>query len=105
MIFNKFPSTLCAAGDEIVLPGVTDKVDYEAELVVVIGQAGKNIAREKAWKHIAGYTIGNDDSARDWQKLKPGGQWLLGKSFDSFAPCGPSLVTADELSDPEQLAI
>jgi len=105
VIFNKFPTTLRADGDEIVLPRESDKVDYEAELVVVIGRGGKHIPREQALEHVAGYTIGNDVSARDWQKHKPGGQWLLGKSFDSFAPCGPYLVTADEVGDAGQLDI
>lgn len=105
VVFNKFPTTLRASGDEIVLPRESDQVDYEAELVVVVGRGGKHIAREQALAHVAGYTIGNDVSARDWQKQKPGGQWLLGKSFDSFAPCGPYLVTADEVGDAGQLDI
>ncbi len=105
VIFNKFPTTLRGHGDEIVLPAASSEVDYEAELVVVIGTGGKNIRKEDALRHVAGYTCGNDVSARDWQKGKPGGQWLLGKSFDSFGPTGPFLVTADEIGDPGNLRI
>jgi len=105
VIFNKLPTTLRAQGDEIVLPALSSEVDYEAELVVVIGTGGHAIPKEKALDHVAGYTCGNDVSARDWQKNKPGGQWLLGKSFDSFGPTGPALVTADEIDDPGKLKI
>jgi 2-keto-4-pentenoate hydratase/2-oxohepta-3-ene-1,7-dioic acid hydratase in catechol pathway len=105
VIFNKLPTTLRAQGDEIVLPSLSNQVDYEAELVVVIGTGGKDIDKDQALQHVAGYTCGNDVSARDWQKGKPGGQWLLGKSFDSFGPTGPVLVTADEIPDPGKLAI
>ncbi|MCA9270149.1 MAG: fumarylacetoacetate hydrolase family protein [Planctomycetales bacterium] len=105
VIFSKFPTTICAAGDVIRLPQVGAQVDYEAELVVVIGTAGKNIARENAMRHVAGYCCGHDVSARDWQKGKPGGQWTLGKGFDTFAPLGPALVTADEIADPHNLHI
>lgn len=105
VIFNKFPTTLRAHGDEIVLPALSKEVDYEAELVVVIGTGGKAIQKERALEHVAGYTCGNDVSARDWQRGKPGGQWLLGKSFDSFGPVGPVLVTTDEIQDPGKLSI
>jgi len=105
VIFNKLPSTLIGHGQPIVLPPVSSQVDYEAELVVVIGKRGKNIPRETALSYVAGYCCGNDVSARDWQTGKPGRQWLLGKSFDTFAPLGPWLVTADEIADPHNLAI
>lgn len=105
VVFNKFPTCLRADGQPIELPAVSKEVDYEAELVVVIGRAGKNISREDAMSHVAGYAVGHDVSARDWQKGKPGKQWLLGKSFDSFAPLGPELVTADEIEDPHNLRI
>jgi 2-keto-4-pentenoate hydratase/2-oxohepta-3-ene-1,7-dioic acid hydratase in catechol pathway len=105
VLFNKFPTAIAADGDSIVLPPDSQEVDYEAELVVVIGRGGRRIARERALDHVAGYTVGNDVSARDWQLRKPAGQWLLGKSFDTFAPCGPHLVTADEVGDPGQLGI
>jgi 2-keto-4-pentenoate hydratase/2-oxohepta-3-ene-1,7-dioic acid hydratase in catechol pathway len=105
VVFNKFLTTLRAHGDDIVLPKVSEEVDYEAELVVVIGKGGKHIPIEQAMQHVAGYACGHDVSARDWQKGKPGNQWLLGKSFDSFAPLGPELVTADEVGDPGVLQI
>ena len=105
VIFNKFPSALIGAGADIVLPRVTDQVDYEAELVVVIGKRGRDISREQALDYVAGYTIGHDVSARDWQLQKPGKQWFAGKTFDTFAPVGPELVTADEVPDPHRLGI
>lgn len=104
VIFNKFPSSLTTAG-EIFLPGISEKVDYEAELVVVVGRQGKNIAREDAFDHVFGYCCGNDVSARDWQKGRPGGQWLLGKTFDQFAPIGPWIITKDEVPNPNRLDI
>ena len=105
VIFNKFPTTLRAHGDDIVLSPLTSQVDYEAELVVVMGTGGKDIPKAQALQHVAGYTCGNDVSARDWQKGKPGGQWLLGKSFDSFGPTGPFLVTSDEIPNAGKLTI
>ena len=105
VVFSKFLTAVRAHGDPIVLPKLSDKIDYEAELVVVIGKEGRNIPREQALSHVVGYTCGHDVSARDWQKGSPGGQWLLGKSFDSFAPFGPELVTADEVGDPGVLDI
>jgi 2-keto-4-pentenoate hydratase/2-oxohepta-3-ene-1,7-dioic acid hydratase in catechol pathway len=105
VVFNKLPTTLLAPGGEIVLPTVTNEVDFEAELVVVIGKSGRNIAEKDAMDYVFGYTCGNDVSARDWQKNKPAKQWLLGKSFDTFAPLGPMLVTKDEIADPGKLPI
>ena len=103
--FCKFPTAVRAHEDPIELPPASDQVDYEAELVAVIGLGGKNIPESSALEHVAGYTCGHDVSARDWQKGKPGGQWLLGKTFDSFAPMGPHLVTADEVGDAGALRI
>jgi 2-keto-4-pentenoate hydratase/2-oxohepta-3-ene-1,7-dioic acid hydratase in catechol pathway len=105
VVFNKFLTALRADGDDIVLPKVSSEVDYEAELVVIIGKVGRHIPRDKAMEHVAGYACGHDVSARDWQKGKPGHQWLLGKSFDSFAPLGPQFVTADEVGNPGVLDI
>lgn len=105
VVFCKFPTAVAAHDQEIPLPRLSDKVDYEAELVVVIGKGGRHIPREQALSHVAGYCCGHDVSARDWQLQKPGGQWLLGKTFDCFAPFGPELVTADEVGDPGQLKI
>lgn len=103
--FSKFSSAVTGPEAQIVLPKVAHKVDYEAELVVVIGKKGKNIPKEKAMDYVAGYTVGNDVSARDWQIGRPGGQWLMGKTPDTFAPMGPHLVTKDEIADPNQLRI
>lgn len=105
IIFNKFPSCIVGPQAEIKLPKLSEKVDFEAELVVVIGVGGKHIAKENAMEHVLGYCCGNDVSARDWQRGKPGGQWLLGKAFDTFAPLGPMIVTKDEISDPHDLGI
>ena len=105
VIFNKFPSTVCAHEDAIILPKNSEQVDYEAELVVVIGEGGRDIPASQAKRHIAGYCCGHDVSARDWQLHKPGGQWLMGKTFDTFAPFGPWLVTADEVPDDGDLSV
>jgi 2-keto-4-pentenoate hydratase/2-oxohepta-3-ene-1,7-dioic acid hydratase in catechol pathway len=105
VVFNKFPTALLPHEGTVRLPQASRQVDYEAELVLVIGRTGRHIAQSDARSHIAAYTCGNDISARDWQKDKPGGQWLSGKSFDTFAPCGPWMVTADEIPDPGKLGI
>jgi 2-keto-4-pentenoate hydratase/2-oxohepta-3-ene-1,7-dioic acid hydratase in catechol pathway len=105
VLFNKFPTAAAAHGQPIVLPRLSREVDYEAELVVVIGAGGRRIPAARARQHVAAYCCGNDVSARDWQLRKPGGQWLLGKSFDTFAPFGPVLVTADEIAEPGNLRI
>ena len=105
VIFCKFGTAVSAHEAPIVLPKVSSKVDYEAELVAVIGRGGRHIPAAEALGHVAGYCCGHDVSARDWQTGKPGGQWLLGKSFDTFAPFGPEMVTADELGDPGNLHI
>jgi 2-keto-4-pentenoate hydratase/2-oxohepta-3-ene-1,7-dioic acid hydratase in catechol pathway len=105
VVFNKFPQSVVGPDDPICLPAVCREVDYEAELVVVIGKRGKHIRREAAQTHVAGYMNGNDVSARDWQIHKPGKQWLLGKTPDTFAPTGPWLVTTDEVPDSKNLAI
>jgi 2-keto-4-pentenoate hydratase/2-oxohepta-3-ene-1,7-dioic acid hydratase in catechol pathway len=105
VIFSKFSNSVAAHDDVIVLPKISAKVDYEAELVVVIGRGGKHISRERAWEHVAGYCPGHDVSARDWQLEKPGKQWLLGKTFDTFAPYGPRMTTPDEVGDSGNLRI
>ncbi len=105
VVFNKFPSVIVGPDSEIRLPAISQAVDFEAELVVVIGKPGKNIALDCAMDHVFGYCCGNDISARDWQKGRPGGQWLLGKTFDTFAPLGPAIVTKDEIPDPQNLHI
>ena len=105
ILFSKYPTALIGHNDNIVLPPVSQEVDYEAELVIVIGQGGRNIPAASALNHVAGYTVGHDVSARDWQLKKDGKQWMVGKTFDTFAPCGPVLVTKDEVPDPHKLAI
>ncbi len=105
VLFSKYPTALVGHGAEIVLPAESNQVDYEAELVVVIGRGGRHIPKERAMEHVAGYTVGHDVSARDWQLHKPGKQWMAGKTFDTFAPVGPALVTPDEVADPHALGI
>jgi 2-keto-4-pentenoate hydratase/2-oxohepta-3-ene-1,7-dioic acid hydratase in catechol pathway len=96
IFFTKVPETVIATGVDVQLPtGISDQIDYEAELTIVIGKGGKNIRREDALKHVFGYTIINDVTARDVQMRHQ--QWDLGKSFDTFCPMGPWIVTADEL--------
>lgn len=89
--------------DPVDLPRVSEQLDYEAELVVVIGRRGRHIAREDALRHVFGYCCGNDLTVRDWQRMTP--QWMLGKSFDTHAPFGPWITTADEAGDPQTLDI
>jgi 2-keto-4-pentenoate hydratase/2-oxohepta-3-ene-1,7-dioic acid hydratase in catechol pathway len=105
VLFSKYPSALIGHGAPIVLPSVSNEVDYEAELVVVVGRGGRFIPVDKAMEHVGGYAVGHDVSARDWQLNKPGKQWMAGKTFDTFAPIGPELVTADEVPDPQKLGI
>ncbi|MGW8257392.1 MAG: fumarylacetoacetate hydrolase family protein, partial [Thermoguttaceae bacterium] len=105
VVFCKFSSAALGDGEPIVLPRVSAEVDFEAELVAVIGLGGRHIPRQDALRHVAGYCCGNDVSARDWQMCKPGAQWLLGKTFDTFAPFGPAIVTADEIPNPHDLGI
>jgi 2-keto-4-pentenoate hydratase/2-oxohepta-3-ene-1,7-dioic acid hydratase in catechol pathway len=103
LIFAKFPTSICGPGDAIVLPASDAKVDYEAELGVVIGKRGKAISAKNALEHVAGYLPLNDISARAWQFADK--QWVRGKSCDTFCPSGPYLVTRDEIPDPHALAI
>jgi len=107
VLFLKSPGALQNPGDPIELPTklASEQVDYEAELAVVIGKTGKNIPREKALEYVLGYTCANDVSARDWQIQWGGSQWCRGKTFDTFLPLGPCIVTADEIPDPNTLQI
>jgi 2-keto-4-pentenoate hydratase/2-oxohepta-3-ene-1,7-dioic acid hydratase in catechol pathway len=102
-IFNKFPTAIIGPGETIVLPKVSNSPDYEAELAFVIGRGGRNIAAENWKDHVFGYTIMNDVSARDYQRATT--QWLMGKTFDTFAPIGPWIVTASDIADPHNLDI
>ncbi len=103
VLFNKYNNTVCGPGTVIDPPDDSGQLDYEAELVVIIGKKGSHIPHEQALDYVAGYCNGNDVSARDLQFRT--GQWLLGKSCDQFAPMGPHMVTADEISDPDNLEI
>lgn len=103
VLFNKFSNALAAHGDVVTLPSEYKEYDYEAELVAVMGKPARNVDKDCALDYVFGYTCGNDLSTRDLQFAR-GGQWLLSKTFDGFAPIGPCLVTADELN-PEQLDI
>jgi len=107
VVAMKPTTSVIAAGETIRLPRFlrSDSVDFEAELAVVIGRTCRNLAPSEATNYIAGYTIANDVSARDWQKIHGGGQWTKGKGFDTFCPLGPCLVTPDELADPGGLTI
>lgn len=107
VVFFKGLNTVQNPSDPIQLPThlKSDEVDYECELAVVIGRRGKNIPRAKALEYVLGYTCANDVSARDWQKERGGGQWCRGKTFDTFCPLGPCLVTTDEIPNPNALAI
>ncbi|MBN2800064.1 MAG: fumarylacetoacetate hydrolase family protein [Deltaproteobacteria bacterium] len=108
VIFMKPISALEAHEGSIRLPASVQRgpeVDYEAELAVVIGRSCRDVAPEDALDYVLGYTVANDVSARRWQKHGGGGQWVRGKSFDTFCPLGPALVTADELGDPQDLEL
>jgi len=107
VMFAKGVNTLQNPGDPIVLPATAQstEIDYEAELVIIIGRRCKDVPEEKALDYVGGFTCGNDVSSRDWQLKKGGSQWCRGKSFDTFAPLGPCLVTPDSLGDPNQLRI
>jgi len=107
VVFMKNSGTLQNPGDPIVLPRKlkSDAVDYECELAVVIGKRCHNVSRADALKHVLGYTCANDVSARDWQMKYGGTQWCRGKTFATFCPLGPALVTADEIADPNSLGI
>ncbi|MCD0458768.1 fumarylacetoacetate hydrolase family protein [Roseiconus lacunae] len=105
VVFSKFNTALIGHGQTIELPAISTKVDYEAELVVVIGKEAKDVAAEQVMECVFGYACGHDVSARDWQKGRPGGQWLLGKTFDTFAPVGPCVTLRQELPDPSNLRV
>ncbi|XP_023950103.2 fumarylacetoacetate hydrolase domain-containing protein 2 [Bicyclus anynana] len=106
MIFSKFSSTIVGPKDAVRLrTQVTDKVDWEVELTVVIGKQASDVKAADAFHYVAGYTVAQDISARNWQKAKNGGQFLLGKSMDTFCPIGPCIATSDEVGDPQNLDI
>lgn len=103
VVFSKFSTAVIAPGEPVVIPETSQQVDYEAELAVVIGRRAKNVSASNALDYVLGYTAFNDLSARDFQFAD--GQWQRGKSCDTFAPMGPTIVTADEIPDPHRLSI
>jgi len=107
VLFMKTSTAARNPEDPIILPQKlkSEKVDYECELAVVIGKRCLNATREDALDYVLGYTCANDVSARDWQKEGGGGQWCRGKTFNTFCPLGPVLVTTDEITDPNTLSI
>jgi 2-keto-4-pentenoate hydratase/2-oxohepta-3-ene-1,7-dioic acid hydratase in catechol pathway len=104
IVFAKYPNTVIGPGESIRIPPITEQVDYEAELAVVIGRTAKNVSEEEALEYVFGYTNGNDVSSRDLQ-YSEGGQWTRSKSLDTFAPMGPFIATRDEVPDPQNLSI
>jgi acylpyruvate hydrolase len=102
-VFSKFTTSVIAPGEPVFLPPSSQKVDYEAELAVVVGRKTHGVRADRALEHVLGYTIVNDVSARDFQFAD--GQWQRGKSCDTFAPMGPSIVTTSEVADPHRLFI
>lgn len=112
IVFTKLPGTARLHGDDIVVPPASiepgsggDQIDYEAELVVIIGKEMRNVSEKDALSHVLGYTCGNDVTARWWQRNGSGGQYVRGKSFDSFCPIGPWVVPASSIPDPQRLRI
>jgi len=100
-VFAKYASCVIGSGEAIVLPKLSDQVDYEGELGVVIGRTARHVPESSALEYVAGYLPFNDVSARDFQHRTS--QWTIGKTFDTFGPMGPALVTADEVPDPQHL--
>jgi 2-keto-4-pentenoate hydratase/2-oxohepta-3-ene-1,7-dioic acid hydratase in catechol pathway len=101
--FSKQITCITGPYDDVHFPQVVERLDYEAEMGVVIGKGGRRISEADALQHVAGYFVANDVSARDWQAKSP--TWTLGKSFDTHGPIGPWIVTADEIADPQQLTV
>ncbi len=104
VVFFKATTALCGPNDDIVIPPGSVKTDWEVELAVVIGKRATYVSEDEAMEFVAGYALHNDYSERDWQ-LDRGGQWVKGKSFDTFAPIGPFLATKEELVDPHRLGL
>lgn len=107
VVFMKPPASAVGHGARVVKPRISEKMDYEVELAVVIGKTCKDVTEDRALDYVLGYTVANDLSTRDWQKVPSlaGSQWCRSKGFDGFAPLGPVLVTTDEIADPNCLAV
>ncbi len=104
VVFNKAITCIQGPNDDVVLPEGSEKMDWEVELAIIIGRKAQRVPVEQALGHVAGYCLANDVSERDWQANRSG-QWVKGKSFDTFGPIGPWLVTSDELRDPQTVPI
>ncbi|KAG5339952.1 FAHD2 protein, partial [Acromyrmex charruanus] len=104
IIFNKFPSNIIGPRDNILLPQISDKVDWEAELAIVIGKKCKGLSNDDVEDYIFGYTVAQDITARDWQR-RNGGQFLLGKGMDTFCPLGPAVTTKEAISEINNLSV
>ena len=101
--FGRFPHSLLGPGEPFVLPAASEQVDFEGELAAVIGRRGRDIPESRALDYVAGYTVFNDISIRDYQRRTT--QWMIGKNFDRSGPLGPALVTRDEVPDPQALRL
>jgi 2-keto-4-pentenoate hydratase/2-oxohepta-3-ene-1,7-dioic acid hydratase in catechol pathway len=104
IVFNKAITSMQGPDDNVTLPEGSEQMDWEVELGVIVGTTARRVAKADALKHVAGYCLANDVSERHWQTQR-GGQWVKGKSFDTFGPLGPYLVTADEIADPQNLPV
>src|SRR5215471_3252676 len=104
LVFNKAVTCIQGPNDDLVRPEGSERMDWEAELAFVVGVKAQRVTRENALSHVAGYCLANDVSERDWQANRSG-QWVKGKSFDTFGPLGPWLVTAEEIPDPQAIPI
>lgn len=104
ILFFKSTSSLCGPNDPVLIPRLSKKTDWEVELAFIIGKKASYVSQEDAMSHVAGYALHNDYSEREWQ-LERGGQWVKGKSADTFAPLGPFLATCDEIADPQSLSL
>ena len=104
IVFMKATTAICGPSDTVMLPRGSKKGDWEVELAFVVGRKAQSVSEADAVNYVAGYCVCNDVSEREWQ-LERGGQWVKGKSFDTFAPIGPWLVTTDEIRDPQNLAM
>jgi 2,4-diketo-3-deoxy-L-fuconate hydrolase len=104
ILFMKATTAICGPDDDVIIPAGSTKTDWEVELGVVVGDVARNVPLERALDYVAGYLVVNDVSEREYQ-LEQGGQWVKGKSCDTFAPLGPMLVTTDEIADPQNLSM
>ena len=104
LVFNKAITCMQGPNDDVVWPEGAEKMDWEVELAIVVGTKAQRVSKENALKHVAGYCLANDVSEREWQANRSG-QWVKGKSFDTFGPLGPWLVTADEIPDPQAIPL